>query len=249
MAPRSPAPNRSATRSAPLGICDGSGWILGPEDVARPCDCRAQRLNRGHNRGISSVIPARYRGVSFDRPPVSDMARDLQTKAAVERGARLRRRPRPPARRGARAVDLRRHRHRQDDAGDADLEGGAGGRQERRDLLAAETPGADPPHLRLRTGRRQLPLLLRQAHLGRPPPHRRPRRRETLRLGAGAALRAGQRALRDRALGGDHHQPRPRGAGGADRLPNRLPADPDLRRSAAVRHRSPLRATRAPRSA
>src|ERR1700749_1203484 len=66
-----------------LGICDGSGWILGPEDVARPCDCRAERLNRGHSRGISSVIPARYRGVSFDRPPVSDMARDLQTKAAV----------------------------------------------------------------------------------------------------------------------------------------------------------------------
>jgi DNA replication protein DnaC len=66
-----------------LGICDGSGWILGPEDVARPCDCRAERMSRGHNRGISSVIPARYRGVSFDRPPVSDMVRDLQTKAAV----------------------------------------------------------------------------------------------------------------------------------------------------------------------
>jgi DNA replication protein DnaC len=66
-----------------LGICDGSGWILGPEDVARPCDCRAERMSRGHNRGISSVIPARYRGVSFDRPPVSDMTRDLQTKAAV----------------------------------------------------------------------------------------------------------------------------------------------------------------------
>jgi DNA replication protein DnaC len=66
-----------------LGICDGSGWILGPEDVARACDCRARRLDRGHSRGISSVIPARYRGVSFDRPPVADMARDLQTKAAV----------------------------------------------------------------------------------------------------------------------------------------------------------------------
>jgi DNA replication protein DnaC len=66
-----------------LGICDGSGWILGPEDVARPCECREQRLSRGHNRGVSSVIPARYRGVSFDRPPVSDMVRDLQTKAAV----------------------------------------------------------------------------------------------------------------------------------------------------------------------
>jgi DNA replication protein DnaC len=67
----------------PLGVCDGSGWILGPEDVARPCKCRAERLGRGRSRGISSTIPARYRGVSFDRPPVSDMARDLQTKLAV----------------------------------------------------------------------------------------------------------------------------------------------------------------------
>ncbi len=66
-----------------LGICDGSGWILGPEDVARPCDCRTERLNRGKSRGVSSVIPPRFRGVSFERPPVSDMARDLQTKAAV----------------------------------------------------------------------------------------------------------------------------------------------------------------------
>src|SRR5215218_260690 len=70
-------------QACPLGVCDGSGWILGPEDVARPCDCRAERLNRGRSRGISSVIPPRYRGASFDRPPVSDMARDLQTKIAV----------------------------------------------------------------------------------------------------------------------------------------------------------------------
>jgi DNA replication protein DnaC len=70
-------------QACPLGVCDGSGWILGPEDVARACDCRAERLNRGRSRGISSVIPPRYRGVSFDRPPVSDMTRDLQTKSAV----------------------------------------------------------------------------------------------------------------------------------------------------------------------
>jgi DNA replication protein DnaC len=70
-------------QACPLGVCDGSGWILGPEDVARPCQCRGERLNRGRSRGISSVIPPRYRGVSFDRPPVADMARDLQTKIAV----------------------------------------------------------------------------------------------------------------------------------------------------------------------
>lgn len=70
-------------QACPLGVCDGSGWILGPEDVARPCECRTERLNRGRSRGISSVIPPRYRGVSFDRPPVSDMARDLEKKLAL----------------------------------------------------------------------------------------------------------------------------------------------------------------------
>jgi DNA replication protein DnaC len=64
-------------RACPLGICDGSGWILGPEDVARPCDCREQRLRQQRVRGIASAIPPRYRGVSFDRPPISDMERDM----------------------------------------------------------------------------------------------------------------------------------------------------------------------------
>ncbi len=72
-------------QACPLGVCDGSGWILGPEDVARECECRAQRLKRGRVRGVASVIPPRYRGVSFDRPPVSDMARDPQAKVVVGR--------------------------------------------------------------------------------------------------------------------------------------------------------------------
>src|SRR5436189_1061013 len=65
------------------GVCDGSGWILGPEDVARPCECREQRLKRGRVRGVASAIPPRYRGVSFDRPPVSDMKRDMTTRHVV----------------------------------------------------------------------------------------------------------------------------------------------------------------------
>ena len=69
--------------ACPHGICDGSGWILGPEDVARPCECREQRLRRGRSKGVASVVPPRYRGVGFDRPPVSDMARSLETKGAV----------------------------------------------------------------------------------------------------------------------------------------------------------------------
>jgi len=71
-------------QACPVGTCDGSGWILGPEDVARPCECRAERLKRGRNRGIASAIPPRYRGVSFDRPPVSDMARDMGTRHVVQ---------------------------------------------------------------------------------------------------------------------------------------------------------------------
>jgi DNA replication protein DnaC len=71
-------------QACPLGVCDGSGWILGPEDIARPCDCRAERLNRGRSRGVASAIPARYRGVSFDRPPVSDMTRDMTTRQVVQ---------------------------------------------------------------------------------------------------------------------------------------------------------------------
>jgi DNA replication protein DnaC len=67
--------------SCPLGVCDGSGWILGPEDVARPCECRAPRLARRRARGVASTIPKRFRGVSFDRPPVSDMA---QSKGSAE---------------------------------------------------------------------------------------------------------------------------------------------------------------------
>jgi DNA replication protein DnaC len=71
-------------QACPLGVCDGSGWILGPEDVARPCECRAERLNRGRSRGVASAIPARYRGVSFERPPVSDMSRDMESRHVVQ---------------------------------------------------------------------------------------------------------------------------------------------------------------------
>lgn len=70
--------------ACPLGVCDGSGWILGPEDVARPCECRAERLRRGQGRGVAAAIPRRFRGVSFDRPPIADMARDMASRLVVE---------------------------------------------------------------------------------------------------------------------------------------------------------------------
>lgn len=61
-------------RRCPLGLCDGSGWI---EDeatrTARECRCRAQLIAGRRSRALSAVIPRRYRGLSFDRPPVSEM--------------------------------------------------------------------------------------------------------------------------------------------------------------------------------
>ena len=65
-----------AEQACPLGVCDGSGWILGPEDVARPCECRERRIARRRARGVASTIPRKYRTVSFDAPPVSNMERD-----------------------------------------------------------------------------------------------------------------------------------------------------------------------------
>jgi DNA replication protein DnaC len=60
-------------RTCPLGVCDGTGWILGPEDVARPCECRERIVIRARLQGVASVIPARFRSVSFGQPPVTQM--------------------------------------------------------------------------------------------------------------------------------------------------------------------------------
>jgi DNA replication protein DnaC len=90
-------PLRSDDRGCAFGICDGTGWILGPEDVARPCECRERRVARARSRGVASVIPAKYRGVSFDRPPISqldapvvravrDFVADLEDNLAAGRG-------------------------------------------------------------------------------------------------------------------------------------------------------------------
>lgn len=73
-----------AERACPVGACDGSGWILGPEDVARPCECREQRLKRGRNRGVASGIPPKFRGVSFDRPPVDSQIDRIAVSVARE---------------------------------------------------------------------------------------------------------------------------------------------------------------------
>lgn len=61
--------------SCPFGKCDGGGWILGEDNTATECECLQPRLAKARASGINSVIPKRYRGVSFDRPPVTEIDR------------------------------------------------------------------------------------------------------------------------------------------------------------------------------
>ena len=69
--------------ACPLAKCDGTGWIDSEGGAVEPCECRSIVRTRSRARGLASAIPARYRGVSFDRPPLSDMARQPETQHVV----------------------------------------------------------------------------------------------------------------------------------------------------------------------
>jgi DNA replication protein DnaC len=60
--------------ACPDGRCDGSGFLYDEETRrARDCTCRPRRLARRKARKLAGVIPRRYQGVSFDRPPVTQI--------------------------------------------------------------------------------------------------------------------------------------------------------------------------------
>ena len=62
--------------ACPLGRCDGSGFLIEEDtNTASDCGCRAARIAGARTRSLAGRIPRRYRGVSFERPPISDMAR------------------------------------------------------------------------------------------------------------------------------------------------------------------------------
>jgi len=65
------------TATCPIGVCDGSGWLLDEGQVASPCACRELRAKRSASRRTGSGIPKRFRGVSFDRKPISDLDPEL----------------------------------------------------------------------------------------------------------------------------------------------------------------------------
>ncbi len=56
------------------GLCEGDGLLYDAEtNTAYDCRCRPQLIARRKARGLSAVIPRRYRDVSFDRPPVTEI--------------------------------------------------------------------------------------------------------------------------------------------------------------------------------
>lgn len=64
----------SALSGCPLGLCDGSGFVVDDDArVATPCRCRPQLVGRRKASTLSAVIPRRYAEVSFDRNPVAQM--------------------------------------------------------------------------------------------------------------------------------------------------------------------------------
>jgi DNA replication protein DnaC len=62
----------------PFDLCDGSGLRYDDAtNTAYDCRCRPQRIALRNARSLSAVIPRRYREVSFDRPPVTEMDRTI----------------------------------------------------------------------------------------------------------------------------------------------------------------------------
>ena len=67
-------PSAQHDAACPLGVCDGSGWVLAEDtNDAWPCDCRERRVSHATSGRLGSGIPKRFRGVSFDRKPIVDL--------------------------------------------------------------------------------------------------------------------------------------------------------------------------------
>lgn len=68
-------PSASLPRSpCPFGACDGSGFVVDEQtNTASDCRCRAARIARRRAASLEGRVPRRYRGASFERPPVLGM--------------------------------------------------------------------------------------------------------------------------------------------------------------------------------
>ncbi len=69
-------PQMPSGEACPYGICDGSGFLLDEQtNTTSDCRCRAGRIAKRRTAVLEGRVPKRYRGVSFERPPVPEIAR------------------------------------------------------------------------------------------------------------------------------------------------------------------------------
>jgi DNA replication protein DnaC len=63
-------------QACPLALCDGSGFLIDEAtNTATDCGCRAARISRARTAHLEGRLPRLYRGVSFERPPLPEIAR------------------------------------------------------------------------------------------------------------------------------------------------------------------------------
>src|SRR4051794_29571159 len=61
-------------RKCPFDVCDGTGLVVDEDArVSSYCRCHAQVIAARRARGLSAVIPRKYRDLSFDRPPITEI--------------------------------------------------------------------------------------------------------------------------------------------------------------------------------
>ena len=69
-----------------VGVCDGSGFLIDEQtNTASDCECRKGRIARRRTARLEGRLPKRYEGVSFERPPISDIARTAPEQIRIVR--------------------------------------------------------------------------------------------------------------------------------------------------------------------
>ncbi len=74
----------------PFGVCDGSGFEVDEEtNTARDCACRAQRVADARAQRLRERVPRRYMNLSWERHPLTQLARDPLNAEEVRRVRRF----------------------------------------------------------------------------------------------------------------------------------------------------------------
>jgi DNA replication protein DnaC len=87
---RQPRQSPLTDSRCPLGICDGSGFEIDEQtNTARDCACRAQRVANARAHRLRDRVPRRYMDLSWERHPLTQLARDPLNGDSVRRVRRF----------------------------------------------------------------------------------------------------------------------------------------------------------------